>query len=117
MAIGIDKMAIGLDKTAIGLDKMAIGIDKIFLPADKFFIRGHMNLAIRGQIWEIWPLGCRSAKTLDTSKSLPFRPPDKSVPALQSFPYKARRARDEIVEAVACAMAPNARDEIAEAAP
>ena len=39
------------------------------------------------------------------------------IPALPSFPYKARHARDEIVEAVACAMAPNARDEIAEAAP
>ena len=27
----------------------------------------------------------------------------------------SQRARDELVEAVACAMAPNARDEIAEA--
>ena len=86
----------------------------LFLPADKFFIRGHMNLAIRGP-----NLGEAAArkKCLITSKGLPFRPPNKSVPTLQSFPYKARHARDEIVEAVACAMAPNARDEIAEAAP
>ena len=112
-------MAIGLDKTAIGLDKMAMsGLKMLFLPADKFFIRGHMNLAIRGpNLWRSGHWAAARQKCLITSKGLPSRPPDKSVPALQSFPYKARHARDEIVEAVACAMAPNARDEIAEAAP
>ena len=94
-----------LIKWQLALIKRPSGLKMLFLPADKFFIRGHMNLAIRGP-----NLG-------DLAIGLPFRPPDKSVPALQSFPYKARRAHDEIVEAVACAMAPNARDEIAEAAP
>ena len=52
----------------------------LFLPADKFFIQGHTNLAIRGP-------DLAMKKCLITSKGLPFRPPDKSVPA-----------RDEIVD-------------------
>ena len=92
-----------LIKWALALIKQPSGLKMLFLPADKFFIRG--------------PKAAAQQKCLITSKGLPFRPPDKSVPALQSFPYKARHARDEIVEAVACAMAPNARDEIAAAAP
>ena len=52
-------------------------------------------------------MGCHSAKILDNRCNMKG-PCDKSVPVVfpsKAFPYKARHARNEIVEAVACAMA------------
>ena len=68
-----------------------------------------------------WPAVGFDWKWLGPPASLP-RPTRTSLfwPfSLQSFSSQGKalsqRARDELVEAVACAMAPNARDEIAEA--
>ena len=105
MAIGVDATPVGLDEMAIGLDKTAIGLASALHDMALALIR---PLVLTGN-----GLARLLAFLVQLGQVCSGRFPCKASP------HKARlcprRARDELVEAVACAMAPNARDEIAEA--